>query len=265
MNVTKTNINLNRTEKKFFIVKQPFTNTEAINSTPIDRAAKIKCNKIKTGHIEVKGRVNALRTFEQLDELKKYFLYHQNKRTQNKSYGIRNYCLVVFGINTMLRASDIINFKIKNVLNSDGSFKYGINVYEQKTGKKRTVIFNKSVQEAISLYLSTRPNYKMNEFLFPSNKSENGIQQPITTKSVWRILNQAGKDLNFNAIGLNLGSHSLRKTGARLGYEIEKKNGNQEAIFTISKALNHSSISVTERYLDITSDDVQNMFSTINL
>jgi integrase len=243
------------------IPQQELGNIKSLNSKSHSPNLKISCNKIYTGHKEVKGKVNALRTQEQIEQLKNYFLYHENKRTQNKSKGLRNYCLTVFGMNTMLRISDIVNFKIGNIINSDGSFKTGITIYEQKTGKKRAVIFNQAIREAVSLYLSSLKEYSLDDFLFKSNKSKNGVQQPILPRSAWRIYNEAGKALGFTKIGLNLGTHSLRKTGARRNYEVALQQGNPEALLIVSKALNHSSVQITQRYIDISEADVLQMMN----
>lgn len=255
------NFKSNTSEIENKIPQQELENVKSLNSKSHSPNLKIACNKIYTGHKEVKGKVNALRTQEQIEQLKNYFLYHENERTQNKSKGLRNYCLTVFGMNTMLRISDIINFKISNVINNDGSFKTGITIYEQKTGKKRAVIFNQATREAISLYLSSLKEYSLNDFLFKSNKSKNGMQQPISTRSAWRIYSEAGKALGFTKIGLNLGTHSLRKTGARRNYEVALQKGNPEALLVVSKALNHSSVRITQQYIDISETDVLQMMN----
>lgn len=249
--------------KNIFTVSQNSNFNNSLPQTESKSSPKLKiaCNKIYTGHKEVKGKVNALRTQEQIEQLKNYFLYHKNERSQNKSQGMRNYCLTVFGMNTMLRISDIVNFTISNIINSDGSFKTGITIYEQKTGKQRAVIFNQAIRDAVSLYLSTLENYSMEDFLFKSNKTKDGTQQPISPRSAWRIYNDAGKSLGFTKMGLNLGTHSLRKTGARRNYEVALQQGNAEALLIVSKALNHSSTQITQRYIDISETDVLKMMN----
>lgn len=222
-------------------------------------------SNIKTKRKAVNGKVNALRTPEQIQAVKDYFLnYDSKKKTNNKTHGIRNYCLFVFGLNTALRASDILMFTIGEVLDEDGNLRDKITIKEKKTSKKRDVYFNDTVKEAIRMYLETLDGYSLDDFLFPSNKKkwdeEKGeyVQQPITVRSFWRIMNQAGKDLGLDKENLSLGSHSCRKTFCRsiLMNNADKPN----MLIAVSEILNHASLKTTYTYADITADEQRELF-----
>lgn len=222
-------------------------------------------SNIKTKRKVVNGKVNALRTPEQIRAVKDYFLnYNNTTKTNNQSQGIRNYCLFVFGLNTALRASDILMFTIGEVLDEDGNFRNKITIKEKKTTKKRDVYFNDTVKEAIRMYLETLDGYSLDDFLFPSNKKkwdeEKGeyVQQPITVRSFWRIMNQAGKDLGLDKENLSLGSHSCRKTFCRsiLMNNADKPN----MLIAVSEILNHASLKTTYTYADITADEQRELF-----
>ena len=68
-------------------------------------------------------------------ELKKIKKYYREVKP-NK----RNFLLIICGLNTALRISDILKLRWKDVYNENLlSFKSHIDVKEQKTGKKTTV------------------------------------------------------------------------------------------------------------------------------
>lgn len=220
---------------------------------------------IKTKRKAVNGKVNALRTPEQIQAVKDYFLnYNNTVKTNNKSHGIRNYCLFVFGINTALRASDILAFTIGEVIDENGNFRDKFTIKEQKTTKKRDVYYNDVTKEAIKMYLETLEEYSLDDFLFPSNKRKwdeeksEYVQQPITVRSFWRIMNQAGKDLGFDKKGLTLGSHSCRKTFARQC--ITNNPDKPNMLIAVSEILNHASLKTTYTYADITADEQRELF-----
>ena len=259
----QTNMQINNIDNDYYI-QGIQDNRVKTKITHIQPNAAPKSN-IKTKRKAVNGKVNALRTPEQIQAVKDYFLnYNNTTKTNNQSQGIRNYCLFVFGLNTALRASDILMFTIGEVLDEDGNFRNKITIKEKKTTKKRDVYFNDTVKEAIRMYLETLDGYSLDDFLFPSNKKkwdeEKGeyVQQPITVRSFWRIMNQAGKDLGLDKENLSLGSHSCRKTFCRsiLMNNADKPN----MLIAVSEILNHASLKTTYTYADITADEQRELF-----
>lgn len=224
-------------------------------------------NSIKTKRKSTNGKVNALRTPEQIQMVKDYFLNYDNTvKSNNNSHGIRNYCLVTFGFNTALRASDILMFTIGEVVRNDGTIRDEVAINEKKTGKTKTVYLNSAIKEAIELYLSTLKDYNMDDFLFASNKrkfdetTQTYIQQPIGVRAYWRIMNQCGKDLGLDKENINLGTHSPRKTWVR---SCLKQHAENPLIrMKVSEALNHSSEKITYTYADITADEEKDLFMT---
>lgn len=259
----QTNMQINNIDNDYYI-QGIQDNRVKTKITHIQPNAAPKSN-IKTKRKAVNGKVNALRTPEQIQAVKDYFLnYNNTTKTNNQSQGIRNYCLFVFGLNTALRASDILMFTVGEVLDEDGNFRNKITIKEKKTTKKRDVYFNDTVKEAIRMYLETLDGYSLDDFLFPSNKKkwdeEKGeyVQQPITVRSFWRIMNQAGKDLGLDKENLSLGSHSCRKTFCRsiLMNNADKPN----MLIAVSEILNHASLKTTYTYADITADEQRELF-----
>ena len=188
-------------------------------------------------------------------ELKKIKRYYREVKP-NK----RNYLLIVCGLNTALRISDILKLRWKDVYNENLlSFKSHIDVKEQKTGKKTTVFINKNLKEAFASFLKDIIAKKgklcevMEQFIFLGQKS---TDKPISRIQAFRIISEAAKKC---LLSHKVSCHSLRKT---FGYHAWK-NGVSPALLT--SIYNHSSYKITTRYLGIDQDDKDEVFSLVNL
>ena len=188
-------------------------------------------------------------------ELKKIKRYYREVKP-NK----RNSLLVVCGLNTALRISDILKLRWKDVYNENLlSFKSHIDVKEQKTGKKTTVFINKNLKEAFASFLKDIIAKKgklcevMEQFIFLGQKS---TDKPISRIQAFRIISEAAKKC---LLSHKVSCHSLRKT---FGYH-EWKKGVSPALLT--SIYNHSSYKITTRYLGIEQDDRDEVFELVNL
>lgn len=171
-----------------------------------------------------------------------------------------NYLLIVCGLNTALRISDILKLRWKDVYNESLlSFKSHIDVKEKKTGKKTTIFINDNLKEALASYLKEIFEKKenlcevMEQFIFLGQKSEN---KPISRIQAFRIISSAAKKC---LLSQKVSCHSLRKT---FGYHAWKK-GVSPALLT--SIYNHSSYKITTRYLGIDQDDRDEVFCLVNL
>ena len=188
-------------------------------------------------------------------ELKKIKRYYREVKP-NK----RNSLLVVCGLNTALRISDILKLRWKDVYNENLlSFKSHIDVKEQKTGKKTTVFINKNLKEAFASFLKDIIAKKgklcevMEQFIFLGQKS---TDKPISRIQAFRIISEAAKKC---LLSHKVSCHSLRKT---FEYHAWKK-GVSPALLT--SIYNHSSYKITTRYLGIEQDDRDEVFELVNL
>ena len=193
-----------------------------------------------------------IRDIIEVDKLKKYYC----EVKPNK----RNYLLIVCGLNTALRISDILKLRWKDVYNENLlSFKSHIDVKEQKTGKKTTVFINKNLKEAFASFLKDIIAKKgklcevMEQFIFLGQKS---TDKPISRIQAFRIISEAAKKC---LLSHKVSCHSLRKT---FGYHAWKK-GVSPALLT--SIYNHSSYKITTRYLGIEQDDRDEVFELVNL
>ena len=188
-------------------------------------------------------------------ELKKIKRYYREVKP-NK----RNFLLIICGLNTALRISDILKLRWKDVYNENLlSFKSHIDVKEQKTGKKTTVFINKNLKEALASFLKDILAKKgklcnvMEQFIFIGQKS---TDKPISRIQAFRIISEAAKKC---LLSHKVSCHSLRKT---FGYHAWKK-GVSPALLT--SIYNHSSYKITTRYLGIEQDDRDEVFELVNL
>ncbi len=180
----------------------------------------------------------------QIAEIKCYFL---------NSGHIRDYSLFTVGINTALRISDILSLKWKDVYDFDRhSFYSHVCVRERKTGKLNCVPLNGNSVEALSrLFAKTNPDGEFYVF-----KSRNGRNRPITRNRAYVILSEASVALSDVE---KFSCHSLRKT---FGYHAWKSGTSSAMLMTI---FNHSSFSITKRYLGIDQQEKDKVYDTVQL
>ena len=158
----------------------------------------------------------------------------------HRSY--RDYMLFVLGINTGLRISDILPLKVADVRGSH------IIIKEQKTGKSKRFKINVSLRAELDKYTA---NMSDEDYLFSSRKGD----KPITRVQAYRVLNNVAKKLGIEEIG----THTLRKTFGYHHYQQYKDVAILQDIF------NHSSPSITLRYIAINADIIDNTIDNFYL
>jgi len=106
-------------------------------------------------------------------------------------------------------------------------------------------MINSEIKAALDIYLSTAKP-KEEHFLFKSRKGKN---YPLSTYAVTMMVKRWASEINIKG---NFGAHSLRKTWC---LSMRKYYGISWEV--IAKRLNHSSPSVTRRYLGIQDEEVE--------
>lgn len=186
--------------------------------------------------------VQPLRTAEEIRDMK-HAIRRGNKGTpKRKELAERDVLLFLVGINTGLRVNDIVKLKVGDVKGKD--FFY---IFEGKTKKKREVNIS-MIREEIDAFTE---NMKPSEYLFQSQKG-NG---PITTTQVYRILDDAADFLGRDDVG----THTMRKT---FGYHHYKQF---KDVAMLQEIFNHSSPSITKRYIGIRQDEINESLSGFRL
>ena len=125
-----------------------------------------------------------------------------------------------------------------------------VEIKEQKTGKIKRFPLLGNLQSMFDEYTKGKLD---NEYLF---RSREGANKPITRVMAYLILNEA---CNKAGIKDNVGTHTLRKS---FGYH-HYQTFHDVAI--LQYLLNHSSPSITLRYIGITQDNVENTLQQFEL
>jgi len=178
-----------------------------------------------------------LKTVEPIRDPKKI------KKVKNilKQRGYRDYLLFSIGINTGLRISDILKLKVKDVKD-----KSHIILKEGKTQKEKRFFINKKLREDIDAYIFNKED---DDFLFESRKNdEEGNAKAISRNQAYNILRAVADEVELE----NIGTHSMRKT---FGYHHYKKH---KDIALLQEIFNHSSPSVTLKYIGINQENQDN-------
>jgi integrase len=158
----------------------------------------------------------------------------------------RNLAIFTLGINTNLRASDILKITVGQVKHLKTGEHFTLT--EQKTDKQRTITVNQSVYEAFQRLLATIPTASDSEPLFQSRKGRKALCVPYLNGLVKKWCNE------INLKG-NYGSHTLRKT---FGY-IHRTVFNTD-LPTLMHMFNHSSQKQTLAYLGIQPEEIKDAY-----
>lgn len=161
----------------------------------------------------------------------------------------RNYCLLIFGINTNLRASDLLRVTVGQVRYCEVGDLFQLR--ERKTSKIRSITMNPAVYEAVQRVLETIPNADDDAALFQSKQGHGPLQVSSFSYMVKCWCRESGLMGNY-------GSHSLRKT---FGFVHRKIHGTD--IPTLMVMFNHSSQKETLSYLGIQSEDVHSAYMKV--
>jgi len=169
---------------------------------------------------------------------------------------IRNYTIIIMGLNTALRISDILKLTCNDVYD-DGGVRDYITIKEQKTGKENRIFLNEELHQTLFEYYQPLTNTDMykngNPYLFPSPRNTN---HSLSRYQTYRMICAAAEGAGLEG---NISCHSLRKT---FGYHAWKQGKDPVVIMAI---FNHSSFDITKRYLCIEQDDKDAVFRDIKL
>jgi integrase len=152
-----------------------------------------------------------------------------------------DYAFFVVGINTNLRAGDILSLSVAQVrfVRPGESFE----IKERKTGKNRQVVFNRACIEAVQPLVRKTGDW---DFLFTGKR---GVW---TVPTVSRKVKQWCRDINLRG---NYGSHTLRKTWGYHQYHTYS-----QSLPVLCQCFNHACQRQTLDYLCIQEKEVRDVF-----
>jgi integrase len=156
----------------------------------------------------------------------------------------RDFALFTIGINTNLRASDLLRLKVGQV--SDLKAGDAVEIKEKKTSKSRRITLNKTCISAIQTLLSSK-QYQDDDYLFQSQRRD-----VLTTPSVHKLVKSWCSEINLKG---NYGSHTLRKTW---GYHQRVTFGVD--LPRLMVCFNHSTQRQTLDYLCIQPEEIKDVY-----
>ena len=163
---------------------------------------------------------------------------------------LRDFVLFVIGINTGIKAQDLLNLKVEDVWNGHKSKEF-LYILDEKTAEVRAHYLNNQVDSALGKYLNNS-NLKQKDYLFKSKKNE----KPITRQQAYRIINYAAKSAGIEE---KVGLHTVRKT---FGYHAYRKG---VAISILMNMFHHNSRAETLNYIGITEEEKKQVKVDVNL
>ncbi|MCL2216533.1 MAG: tyrosine-type recombinase/integrase [Defluviitaleaceae bacterium] len=160
----------------------------------------------------------------------------------------RNQVLAAVALHTALRISDILRIRCEDVYDfASRRVKESITITEKKTGKSKIIALHKTIIKALEAYFPQAwPNAPL-ILNISTNKAISRVQ-------AYRIISEAA-----NAVGVlhKVGCHSLRKT---FGYH--SWTGGISPV-VLMEIYNHSSYAVTKRYLGVSQDDQNAVYTNM--
>jgi len=150
----------------------------------------------------------------------------------------RDLLFFVVGTNSGLRISDILGLNVGDVKNQSY-----IDITEKKTGKHKRFPVNAKLQPLITEFVQGRNNDEP-LFLTRFNNRLNRVQ-------AYTIINRACREAGVTC---RVGTHTLRKTCGYYHYQQFKD------VVILQKIFNHSSPSITLRYIGIEQDNIDESY-----
>ena len=181
-------------------------------------------------------------------ELQNFSTYYKDEKPN-----LRNNALVVLGLNTALRISDLLHLRWNDLYDFEKlCFRDHLLIKEQKTGKRKRIAINEKAREAMEMYFNER-NPAEDEFIFSKRTNP---YKPLSRSQAYRIIKD---DANHTTSEEAVSCHSLRKTFGYFAWQ----EGVQPAL--LMDVFNHSSYAITKRYLGIEQDEKDLVYLNLNI
>lgn len=162
----------------------------------------------------------------------------QRVKLEAQKMGMQQYLLILIGLNTGLRISDILQLRVGDFRDTDR-----LMIFEKKTGKFSEIRLPKVV---IADVLRATGRKKDDDLLFESKCiTKRGL--PIDYVTAYRWIKEACRRAGMDKY---VGCHTLRKT---YGYTMYRRHHD---VGQLMDRFNHSSQDVTLRYIGVSQDNI---------
>lgn len=150
----------------------------------------------------------------------------------------RDLALFRLGIDSMLRASDLVRLLIDEIVDGNGKVLPRAEVIMKKTKRRVRFVISDQTAEAIELWLQQRPSFA-GEWLFPGREPGTHLTEQMYRKRAKQWFRSIGLDVKHYS------THSMRRTKAS---EVYRQTKNLEVV---RQLLGHTDIWQTSRYLGV--------------
>jgi Site-specific recombinase XerD len=187
------------------------------------------------------------------------------EKLRGSRLAMRNRCLVLFGLNTGFRISELLSLRVGDVWRDGRVLERVVVERKNMKGKKssRDVELNDTARAALRAWLPVLFDWRdsgADLYLFQSTKGGR-----MTRQQAGRIVSGLAHDLGMPP---KIATHSLRKTFAATLYADELtrwRPGEVEPIRVTKFALGHASVETTERYIGINDTVVSRAVRSLNI
>ena len=163
--------------------------------------------------------------------------------------------LLNLSVDLMLRSSDLLSLKVKDVMNESGTVKTEVKVKQKKTGKTTLSIpLSKNSFDAIKKHLIDR---EQDDYIFKGQMSH-FTRKSITTQQYAKIVKKWLRELGIEDVS-QYSTHSLRKTKPTVIYNRTKN------VDAVRRLLGQSSVTATSAYLGVTDNSALELARNINI
>lgn len=169
--------------------------------------------------------------------------------TELRAFNEKYYVMYRIGLTSGLRISDILGIKAKDVK------KNYIEITEKKTGKKKIFKLNSRTKQLCLEFVEKEGLRDEDFIIYSCFRTEEGYLAPVTRQQAHRVLKRFSIKLNMEDVG----THTLRKT---FGYWHYKQ---YRDVALLQQIFNHSSPSITLRYIGITQDAVDKTIEELDI
>jgi len=183
----------------------------------------------------IKFKTSDYLTTDEIIRLTRYFRKEGNYRMS---------LLIEFGVKTLLRFSDLNRIRWSDVLGKETLL-----LNEKKTNKRREITLGVSLQKSIEETYKELGTPSNEEFLFQYTLQHTNL-----------LLKEGGRDCRIR--NKNISTHSFRKSGSR--YIWENNGHSDEYLIKLSSILNHSSTSITRKYLGISREEIKDIYQSFD-
>ena len=163
--------------------------------------------------------------------------------------------LLNLSVDLMLRSSDLLSLRVKDVINESGSIKTELKIKQKKTGKTTlNMPLSKNSIDVIKKHLVDK---EQDDYIFMGQMGH-FMRKPITSQHYARIVKSWMRKLGVEDVS-DYSTHSMRKTKASVIYE---QTHNVDAV---RRLLGQSSITATSAYLGVSDNSALDLARNINI